>query len=183
MLDLKSFQEAGQRALEFLKKDLQTIRTNRASTDLVAHILVDAYGVKTPLEQLANITIPEPRSIVIQPWDKNVIKEIETALTRANLGITPMVKEAVVHLNLPPLNEETRKDLVKILHQKQEKAKVNLRNIRDEERSKINKAAKDKTVSEDDKYDLLEELDKKTSGLMTEIEKIGEKKEKEIITI
>jgi ribosome recycling factor len=149
----------------------------------VAHILVDAYGVKTPLEQLAAITVPEPRLIIIQPWDKNIIKEIEVALTQANLGTIPTVKETVIHINLPPLNEETRKNLVKILSQKLEKARNALRNLRDEFRSKINKAAKEKEITEDDKYRLFEDLDKKTAKFMEEIETIGQRKEKEITTI
>ena len=183
MIDLKIFEQEGQKILDFLKKDVQAIRTNRASIDLVAHILVDAYGVKTPLEQLATITVPEPRLIIIQPWDRNIIKEIEIALTQANLGTLPTVKETAVHLNLPPLNEETRKNLVKILSQKLEKAKNALRNLRDEFRSKINKAAKEKEITEDDKYRLFEDLDKKTAKFMEEIETIGQRKEKEITTI
>lgn len=183
MIDLKIFEQEGQKILDFFKKDIQAIRTNRASADLVAHILVEAYGVKTPLEQLATITIPEPRLIIIQPWDKNIIKEIETALTQANLGALPTIKETVIQINLPPLNEETRKNLVKILHQKIENQRNALRNLRDEFRSKIQKALKAKEITEDDKYRLFEELDKKNSDFMKEIETIGQKKEKEIITL
>lgn len=183
MIDLNHFQMEGQKILDFLKKDVQAIRTNRASFDLVANILVEVYGVKTPLAQIATITIPEPRLIIIQPWDRNIIKEIEAALSQANLGTLPTVKEAVIHINLPQLSEETRKNLVKILHQKLEKQRVALRNLRDEFRSKIQKAAKEKEITEDDKYRLFEELDTKNSEFMKEIETIGQQKEREITTI
>ncbi|MGC9049001.1 MAG: ribosome recycling factor [Patescibacteria group bacterium] len=183
MIDLNNFEQEGQKVLDFIRKDIQAIRTNRASADLVAHILVNAYGTKTPLEQLATITVPEPRLIVIQPWDRNIVKEIEIALTQANLGTIPTIKETVIQINLPPLNEETRKNLVKILHQKLEQTRINLRNLRDEFRSKINKLAKEKEITEDDKYRLLEDLDKKTSKFMEEIETIGERKEREITTL
>lgn len=183
MIDLNYFQQEGQKIIEFIKKEIQAIRTSRANVDLVAHILVEAYGVKTPLEQLATITIPEPRLIIIQPWDRNIIKEIEIALTQANLGTLPTIKEAVIHINLPSLNEETRNNLVKILHQKLENGRVALRNLRDEIRSKISKALKAKEITEDDKYRLFEDLDKKTSKFIAEIEEIGQRKEKEITTL
>jgi ribosome recycling factor len=183
MIDLNLFQEGGQRIVDFVKKEIRGIRTNRANADLVSHILVDAYGVKTPLEQLATINVPEPRLIVIQPWDKNVIKDIEAALSRANLGTMPTVKEAAINVNLPSLNEETRKNLIKILHQKLESGRMNLRNLRDEIRSKIQKASREKTVTEDERYRLFDELDKKNAKFMDEVETIGDRKEKEINTI
>jgi ribosome recycling factor len=182
-MDLKNFQDSVTKIVDSLKKDLQTVRTGRASSDLVAHILVDAYGVKTPIDQLASVMVPEPRLIVIQPWDRNVIKAIETALTQANLGMMPSAKESVIHLNLPPLNEETRKNLVKTLHQKLEHWREEVRAMRDEWRNKINRAAKEKELTEDDKFSLLQDLDKKSSQFITEIEEAGKKKEKEIITI
>lgn len=183
MIDLNLFQEGGQKIVDFVKKEVQGIRTNRANADLVSHILVDAYGVKTPLEQLATINVPEPRLIVIQPWDKNVIKDIESALSRANLGTTPTVKESAINVNLPSLNEETRKNLIKILHQKLESGRMNLRNLRDEIRSKIQKASREKTITEDERYRLFDELDKKNAKFMDEVETIGDRKEKEVNTI
>ncbi|MDD2647102.1 MAG: ribosome recycling factor [Patescibacteria group bacterium] len=182
-IDLKNFQENVQKTLEALKKDVQTIRTGRATADLISHILVEAYGVRTPIDQLASITIPEPRLIIIQPWDRNLVKEIEIALTQANLGTLPSVRESLIHVNLPPLNEETRKNLVKILNQKLEHWRNEIRSERDEFRSKINKAAKDKEITEDDKFEFFEDLDKSSSKIMEEIDQIGVKKEKEITTI
>jgi ribosome recycling factor len=183
MIDLNLFKQEGEKIIDFFKKDIQGLRTNRANVQLVSHLLVDVYGIKTPLEQLATITIPEPRSIMIQPWDKNLIKEIEATLTQADLGALPVVKDGVIHLNLPPLNEETRKKMVKLLQQKAENSRIKLRNLRDEYRSKILQLAKEKEISEDQKYRLLEDLDKKNKELMDEIETIKERKEKEIMTI
>lgn len=180
---LEKFKEEGKKVIEFFKNDIQTLRTNRATPDLVANVLVNAYGVKTPLKQLANITAPEPRLLVIQPWDTNIIKEIESALANFDLGATPTVKENVIHINLPPLNEETRKKLVKILSLKVENSRVSLRRVRDEVRSKIIESTRNGELTEDDKYRLLEELDKETDKFMKEIEEIQNKKEREITSI
>lgn len=183
VIDLKVFQDNSQKIVDLLKKDVQSLRTGRASTDLVNHITVEAYGVRTPIDQLATITVPEPRLIIVQPWDRNVIKEIETALAQANLGTLPSIKESVIHINLPPLNEETRNNLVKILHQKLEHWRNEIRSQRDEMRSKINKSAKDKEITEDDKFEFFEDLDKMASKLMDEIDEMGKRKEKDITTI
>jgi len=180
---LEKFKEEGKKVIEFFKNDIQTLRTNRATPDLVANVLVNTYGVKTPLKQLANITAPEPRLLVIQPWDTNIIKEIESALANFDLGATPTVKENVIHINLPPLNEETRKKLVKILSLKVENSRVSLRRVRDEVRSKIIESTRNGELTEDDKYRLLEELDKETDKFMKEIEEIQNKKEREITSI
>lgn len=170
------------KVIDFLKKDVSSIRTNRANIDLVNHVMVEVYGNKTPLEQLACINAPESRLIVIQPWDKNVIKEVERALTLVDLGTTPSVSDdGIIRLKLPPLNEETRKNLVKILNSKLENARKILRSIRDNIRSDIIKAKAEKEITEDDKYRLLEELDKLSSRKHDEIRLIGERKEKEIM--
>lgn len=171
------------RVIDFFKKDLMSLRSGRATSNLVENILVEAYGVKTPLQQLAGITIPEPRMIIIQPWDRNIIKEIEKSLLTADLGAVPSIKEGVIHLNLPPLNEETRQRLVKILNGKLENTKRAIRAIRDEVREKIIESEREKEITEDDKYRLLEELDKKSGQYQEEIKEIAEKKEKEIMTI
>ena len=169
--------------VDFFKKDIQGLRTNRASADLVKHILIETYGTKTPLEQIASINVPEPRTIVIQPWDKNIIKDVERALVQANLGVMPTVKELVIHLVLPPLTEEVRKNLVKVLQTKLENAKKSLRSARDEVREEIIDTERSKTISEDEKYRLLEDLDKLSRAKQEEMELIRERKEKEITTI
>ncbi|MDA2922660.1 ribosome recycling factor [Patescibacteria group bacterium AH-259-L07] len=179
---VESHKEEFNKVITFLKKDLSSIRTGRANTDLVAHILVEAYGTKTPLEQLAALSVPEPRSIVIQPWDKNIVKSIEIALSSGNLGTAPHVDDdGIIRLNLPALNEESRKNLVKVLHSKLENARTSLRSVRDKVRESIVKAERDKEVTQDDKYRLFEDLDKLSSEKQDEIKSIGERKEKEIM--
>lgn len=180
---VESHQEEFKKIIDFLKKDIQTIRTNRASPELVSHVLIEVYGTRTPLEQLATLGVPEPRTIVIQPWDKNIIREIEKSLLKADLGTSPAVNEGVIRLILPPLNEERRKDLIKILHLKLENARKSLRVIRDSVKEEIVKAERVKEIGEDDKYRFFEKLDKITSDYQEEIKSIGERKEKEIILI
>jgi len=183
MFELSSKDQEFIKVIEKLKSNIAGIRTNRASANLVSGIMVNAYDTRTPLEQLASISTPDPRTLLIQPWDKTIIKDIESALVAANLGTMPTVKEDTVFINLPPLNEEMRKKLVKILNEKLEEGRVALRNIRDEIRTEIIKEEKNKTITEDDKYSLLEELDEKINKHKEEICLIGERKEKEIMTI
>jgi ribosome recycling factor len=118
------------RAVEAMERDFQGLRTGRASTSLVERIVVDYYGTQTPLNQLAGISVPEAHQIVIQPWDRGVLGAIEKAITRSDIGLTPNVDGAVVRLNIPPLTEERRKDLVKVVHKRMEEARVEIRNIR-----------------------------------------------------
>ncbi|MEK7580544.1 MAG: ribosome recycling factor [Patescibacteria group bacterium] len=183
MFELSSKESEFLKVIEKLKSNIQSIRTNRSSANLVSGIMVNVYETRTPLEQLASISAPDPRTLVIQPWDKSILKDIESALVSANLGTMPTVKEDTIFINLPPLNEEMRKKLVKILNEKLEEAKVVLRNIRDEIRAEIIKEEKNKAITEDDKYSLLESLDEKVFKYKEEISLIGERKEKEIMTI
>jgi len=171
------------KAIDFLKKDIQGLRTNRANPELISNLLVEVYGTKTPLEQLATLNVPEPRIIVVQPWDKNIVKEIEKALSKTDLGFSINLTEGMIRLSLPPLNEERRKDLVKILHNKLENVRKSLRNIRDSIREKIIKSERSKEITEDKKYRYFEDLDKLTNEYQEEIKLIGERKEKEISII
>ncbi|MBL7142023.1 ribosome recycling factor [Patescibacteria group bacterium] len=180
---VESHQQEFDKVIDFLKRDIQSLRTDRVNPDLVAHVLVEVYGTKTPLEQLATLNVPELRTIIIQPWDKNILKEIEKALTTIDLGATPSLAEGVIRLTLPPLNEETRKSLVKILHTKLENARRSFRSIRDTIREEIVKAERSKEITEDDKYRLFENLDKLTNQKQDEVKLVGERKEKEIMGI
>ena len=180
---IESYKPEFEKSINFLKKDIQSIRTNRANPELVAHISIEVYGTRTPLEQLATLSIPEPRVIIIQPWDKNIIKEIEQALSKADLGVSIVVREGLIHLSLPLLNEERRKSLVKILHIKLENTKKSFRSIRDSIRDEIIKLERLKEITEDDKYRFFEELDNLTNKYQDEAKLIGEQKEKEIITV
>ncbi|MCF7906778.1 ribosome recycling factor [Patescibacteria group bacterium] len=180
---IKNNQEKFTKVVDFLKKDVQSLRTNRVSTELVAPILVEAYGVKTRLDQLASLSIPEPRLILIQPWDKSIFKNIEQALIKAEIGVMPVISDGFIRLKMPSLNEESRKHLVKILHEKLENSRRNLRGIRDEVKEEIVNAEKNKEISEDDKYRFFDELDQTTREEQEKIKEIGEKKEKEIMEI
>ena len=120
------------RAVEAMERDFQGIRTGRASTSLVERIHVDYYGTSTPLNQLAGISVPEPHQIVIQPWDRGVLGAIEKAITKSDIGLMPNVDGTVVRLNIPPLTEERRKDLVRVVHKRMEEARVEIRNLRRE---------------------------------------------------
>ena len=131
------------RAVEAMERDFQGIRTGRASTALVERITVDYYGTQTPLNQLAGISVPEPHQIVIQPWDRGVLGAIEKAITKSDIGLTPNVDGTVVRLNIPPLTEERRKDLVKVVHKRMEEARVEIRNIRREANDQLKKEERD----------------------------------------
>src|SRR6187397_3330106 len=120
------------RAVDAMERDFQAVRTGRASTALVERILVDYYGTQTPLNQLAGISVPEPHQIVIQPWDRGVLGAIEKAITKSDIGLVPNVDGTVVRLNIPPLTEERRKDMVKQVHRRAEDARVEVRNHRRE---------------------------------------------------
>ncbi len=172
-----------QQILEHLKKDLLGLRTSRASSALVENILVESYGVKTPLQQLGNITIPETKTIMIQLWDKMIVKEAEKAISQSNLNLLPIIDGNIIRINLPSLTEENRKNLTKILHQKLEQGRIKSRGLRDEIKEEIINKFKQKEITEDEKFKLIEELDKITHQYNEEIKKIGEKKEEEIMRI
>ncbi len=180
---IESHQEKFNKVIDFLRQDIQGLRTNRISTELVVHILVDVYGAKTRLDQLASLSTPEPRLILIQPWDKNISKNIEQALVTANLGAVPTLNEGFIRLKIPSLNEDTRKSLIKVLREKLENARGSLRSIRDEIREQVVKDERAKEISEDDKYLFFDQLDKLSREKQEEIKSIGQKKQEEIMVI
>ena len=171
------------KAVEHLKAELKTLRTGRASAQLVEHLEVEYYGVKTPLIQIAQITVPEPKQITIQPYDKNALKDIEKAVQTSNLGITPVNDGAFIRLNIPPMTEERRKELVKVVGQMAEKTRVSIRNVREEIWKDIQKQEKDGKISEDDKMRAKDDLQKAVDKYNDEVKKLAEAKEKEILTI
>ncbi|MDD5043402.1 MAG: ribosome recycling factor [Patescibacteria group bacterium] len=170
-------------ALEFIKKEVSTIQTGRANAALVEDISVEAYGVRTPLKQLASIGVPEARTITIEPWDKNIGKDIEKAIRDSGRGLNPINEGGVVRINIPQMTEETRKDLLKLLNKKIEEGKIKLRAVREKIREEIIAAEKSKEITEDDKYALQKELDEVTGDYNKKVEEITKKKEEEITTI
>ena len=171
------------KALEGLKDDLATLRIGRANPMIVENILVDSYGVKTPLKQISSITVPEARTILVQPWDKNLSKEIEKAIIAANIGINPVNEGSQIRLTVPALTEESRKELTKAAGEKIEKTRIFIRQIRDKAKDDIVKAEKGKNITEDDKYDLVKKLDELVKDYNNQIKSIGETKEQEIMTL
>lgn len=180
---LEDYKEKFEKELVRLKDELSRIRTGRATTALLDNIVVEAYEVKTPLPQLATITVPEPRVMVIQPWDKTVIKEVEKALANSDLGLSVKNEGTLLRATLPLLTEESRKKLVKILGEKAEKSRIAMRLIRDTEKDEIIKMENNKEITEDDKYRNIEDLDLHIKESNKKIEKIAKAKEEEIMTI
>lgn len=164
-------------------EDLGAIRAGRANPTLLDRINVDYYGVITPIKQLSNISAPEPRLIVIQPWDANVIPAIEKAILASDLGLNPSNDGKVVRLVIPQLTEERRKELVKVVGKASEEAKVNIRNIRRDLMDKIKNLEKDKEITEDEKIKAEEEAQKLTDKFIENIDKLTKAKEEELIEI
>lgn len=179
---LKVYEEKMTKAFDFLTSDFATIRAGRANPHVLDKIRVDYYGTPTPIQQVGNITVPEPRMIQIAPWEKTLIKEIEKAIMASDLGITPSNDGAVIRLVFPELTEERRKDLVKEVKKKGEEGKVAIRNIRRDGNDAFKKLAKE-DVSEDQIKQLEEKLQKITDRFIKDIDKIVEEKSKEILTV
>jgi ribosome recycling factor len=171
------------RAVEVLERDLQGIRTGRASTSLVERIHVDYYGTQTPLNQLAGISVPEPHQIVIQPWDRSVLGAIERAITKSDIGLTPNVDGAVVRLNIPALTEERRHDIVRQVHKRMEEARVEIRNLRRDAADQLKKLQKDGEVGADEEHRLMEALQKTTDKHVAEVDRVGAAKEQEVLEV
>ena len=170
------------KAYEYLAADFATIRAGRANPHILDKIKVNYYGSPTPIQQVGNITVPEPRMIQISPWEKSLIKEIEKAIMASDVGITPNNDGSVIRLVIPELTEERRKELVKEVKKKGEEGKVAVRNIRRDGNDTFKKLAKE-DVSEDEIKELEEALQKLTDKYVKEIDKLVEEKAKEILTV
>lgn len=171
------------KAVKALEHDLATLRTGRASTALLDGVLVDAYGSPSPIQQLATVSTPDGKTILIQPWDKGVVAPIEKAILAANLGFTPNSDGRVIRINIPALTEERRKELVKTAHGITEKSRVVVRGVRRHCNDELKKAEKTHGISEDERDALLEKVQKLTDERVKEIGKILEAKETEILEI
>jgi ribosome recycling factor len=171
------------RAVDAMERDFQGVRTGRASTSLVERVMVDYYGTQTPLNQLAGISVPEPHQIVIQPWDRGVLGAIEKAITKSDIGLTPNVDGTVVRLNIPPLTEERRKDLVKVVHKRMEEARVEIRNLRRDAADQLKKEERDGGVGADEAHRQLDTLQKTTDRHIAEVDRRGAAKEQEVLEV
>ncbi|NQU77320.1 ribosome recycling factor [Candidatus Falkowbacteria bacterium] len=182
-MELSSHKNQFESALGHLKTELSSINTGRAAPAAIENIIVDSYGAKMPLLQLASINSPEPNQLVVQPWDINNLKPIEKALQEADLGFGVAIQEKIIRLTVPKLTEERRLEIVKKLKQTLEQTKISIRQIREKIREEIGQEESSKQISEDKKYKLQEDLDKLTKVYTDKIEEIGKKKETEIMTI
>jgi len=171
------------KAVEALRKELVTIRTGRAHPGLIEHLRVDYYGAPTPLNQLATISVPEPRLLVIQPWDRQSLGAIEKAIHKADLGLNPINDGNIIRLAIPQLTEERRKELVKVVRKKVEEGRVAVRNVRRDCHDELRRLQREKEVSEDAQYRGQDELQKVTDGFIQEIERVGEEKEAELLAV
>jgi ribosome recycling factor len=171
------------RAVEAMERDFQGIRTGRASTALVERIHVDYYGTQTALNQLAGISVPEPHQIVIQPWDRSVLGAIEKAIIKSDIGLMPNVDGTVVRLNIPPLTEERRRELVRVVHKRMEEARVEIRNLRREAADALKREERDGEVGADEAHRQLEALQRTTDRYVAEVDRYGNVKEQEVLEV
>ena len=170
-------------AVDALKKEFSSVRTGRASLALLDGMAIDYYGTMTQIQQLANLSVPEPRQIVIQPWEQKIIPDIEKAIMKSDLGLTPMNDGKVIRINIPALTEERRKQLVKVVKKRAEEGKVAVRNIRRDANEDLKKLEKDKHLSEDDAKKEHDEIQKLTDAFIRKIDEVLEHKEKEIMEV
>ena len=166
-----------------LKTELSGLRTGRASAHLLDPIVVDAYGAQMPLQQCASVTVPEPRLISVNVWDRSLVKAVEKAIVDSNLGLSPATEGQVLRLRIPELNEERRKELVKVAHKYAEAAKVAARHVRRDGLDVLKKLEKNHEMSEDDQKRHADEVQKATDGTIAEIDQLLAAKEKEILTV
>jgi ribosome recycling factor len=168
------------KAITVLKDELAGIRTGRATSALLSRIVVDYYGTQVPIQQLASFSVPEPRTLLIQPYDKNAISSMEKAIMSSDLGITPGNDGNVIRLSFPPLTEERRKELIKLVHHRGEEARVAVRNIRRHSREELEKLERDAAISEDDLVRSEKELQKVTDRHVAEVDEVVAHKEAEL---
>lgn len=180
---IDSQQTAFEKALSHFTEEAGTLRTGRANPGIVENLLVEYYNARTPLIQIASISIPEPRQIVISPWDKGALTQVEAAIRESDLGLNPVNDGSVIRITLPALTEERRRELVKTLNSRAEEARISIRNAREEAWKEIQEAEKGGTISEDEKFRGKDDLQKVIDGFNEKLEAVRERKEGEIMTV
>ena len=178
-----SHEDRMKKTIEMLRKEYGTLRAGRATPSLLDKITVDYYGTPTPINQVANISVPEPRCIIIQPWEKTMISPVEKAILKSDLGLTPNSDGSVIRLNIPQLTQQRRAELVKVVHKKAEETRVAVRNLRRDANEGIKKLEKDKTISEDEAKKAQDDMQKMTDKYIKEIDTVMSAKEKEIMEV
>lgn len=179
----KSAEEKMMKSIQAAKEDFNTVRTGRARPSLVENILVDYYGTQTPINQMAKIVAPEVRLILIEPWDKSTLADIERAIIKANLGLNPNNDGTVIRINIPQLTEETRRDLVKVVRDKAEKGRIAIRSIRHDANDELKKLNNDSSIAEDDYHRALDSVQDLTNEYIKKIDILLKEKEEEIMEV
>ncbi len=180
---LKNTEDRMHKASDGLKKDLATIRTGRATPNLLDNVKVDYAGVSTPLNHLAGISVPDARLLVVQPWDRNSIRDIEKAIMTSDLGLNPTNDGKVIRITIPPLSEERRQELIKVVHKRVEERKVTLRNLRRDALNELKDLEKSKEISQDEHKRAQDQLQQLTDGFIAAVEKTGQDKEAELMQV
>ncbi|MFC2069827.1 ribosome recycling factor [Chloroflexota bacterium] len=180
---LLNIEEKMKKAVEGLKQDLATIRTGRASPNLVEHLKVEYAGAFLPLNQIAGVSVPDANLLVIQPWDKSVIRNIEKAIQISDLGLNPMSDGQIIRINIPPLSEERRQELIKIVRKRVEERRVTIRNLRREAMDELKEKEKTKDISQDEQKRASNQLQKITDSFIVDVEQIGRDKEAELMKV
>ena len=181
--ELKTLSEKMDKSINALKSEFTSIRTGQANASLLDRIFVEYYGSRTPVTQVASVTVPEARMLVVQPWDKSLLKEIEKAILQSDLGLVPMNDGNLIRMAIPQLTEERRKELVKVVNKKSEEAKVAVRNIRRDGNVFLKKEEKNSDVSKDIINDTEDKIQKLTDKKIKEVEAVTERKIKEIMSV
>ncbi len=181
--DINDLKRRMEGALTALKHELGGLRTGRAAISMVEPVQVEAYGSHMPLNQVATVSVPEPRLLSVQVWDKSMVKAVETAIVNSNLGLSPATEGQVIRLRIPELNEERRKELVKVAHKYTEAARVAVRHVRRDGLDMLKKLEKDHQISEDDEKRLSNDVQKATDAAIADVDKALATKEKEILTV
>jgi ribosome recycling factor len=180
---LQGIEAKMQSSVRIFREDLATVRTGHATPALVEHIKVEYAGIPTPLNQLAGISAPEAGLLLIQPWDKSIIGSIEKAILKSELGLNPASDGNIIRISIPPLSEERRQELIKVVHRKVEERRVAVRNLRHEAMNELKKLEKDKEISQDEHRRAQDQLQKLTDRFISDIEKTGKDKEEELIEV
>ena len=179
----KNAEQKMQKSIETLKADLAKVRTGRAHTGILDHVMVEYYGNPTHLTQVANVTLVDARTIGVQPWEKKMIAVVEKAIRESDLGLNPSTQGDMIRVPTPPLTEERRKEMVKLVKSEAEDAKIAIRNIRRDANEGLKKLLKDKACSEDDERRAQDEVQKLTDKFVIEVDKLVAEKEKEVLTV
>jgi ribosome recycling factor len=179
----KSAEQKMQKTIDALKHDYQKVRTGRAHTGLLDHIQVDYYGAMMPISQVANITLADARTISVQPWEKKMVQVVEKAIRDSDLGLNPATSSDVIRVPMPPLTEDRRKDLIKVVRHEAENARIAVRNVRRDANEHLKKLLKEHTISEDDERHAQTDVQKLTDRYIAEIDKVLESKEADLLAV